>query len=100
MHRQWIAPVGQNTLAKTVKRMCTAVGFEGFYTNHSLSATCAARLHQNGVEDQLIRRRTGHKSNAIDNYKRTSNKQDAMISCLVQGSRKRKLETCEEPESH
>jgi len=61
----------------------------GFYTNHSLRATCATRLFRSGVDEQLIAR-TGHRSNAIRNYKRICTEQEADISKIVQGSKQRK----------
>ncbi|KAK6174876.1 hypothetical protein SNE40_013441 [Patella caerulea] len=66
------APVGRNTLANTVKRLCEAAGFKGFFTNHSLRATCATRLFRSGVDEQLIAKTTGHRSNAIRAYKRSN----------------------------
>ncbi|ESO99621.1 hypothetical protein LOTGIDRAFT_173701 [Lottia gigantea] len=96
-----MAPVGQNTLAKTVKRLCKAAGLpgitfdmgdiwanqarvSGFYTNHSPRATCATRLFRCGVGEQLIAKTTGHRSNAIRQYKRTDTIQDAIVSKVIQ----------------
>ena len=45
-------PVGHNTLAKTVCRICAAAGIEGFKTNHSLRVITATRLFQAGVQEQ------------------------------------------------
>ena len=36
--------IGHNTLASTVKRLMTAAGIEGHYSNHSLRPTAATRL--------------------------------------------------------
>ncbi len=47
-------------------------GVEGHFTNHSLRATTATRMFQKGVDEQLIKRVTGHKSDAVRLYKRTS----------------------------
>ncbi len=45
-------PVGRNTLAKTVSRICKACGIEGHKTNHLLRVTAATRLFQGGVDEQ------------------------------------------------
>ncbi|XP_050414113.1 uncharacterized protein LOC126828378 [Patella vulgata] len=79
------APVGRNTLANTVKRLCEAAGFKGFFTNHSLRATCATRLFRSGVDEQLIAKTTGHRSNAIRAYKRSNTAQEAFVSSVIQG---------------
>ena len=77
-------PVGHNTLAKTVGRICAAAGIEGFKTNHSLRVTTATRLFQAGVEEQLIMKRTGHRSvDGIRLYKRISSDQDQTISAIL-----------------
>ena len=47
-------PVGHIILEKTISRMCREAGILGHYTNHSLRATAATRLHQSGVEEQEI----------------------------------------------
>ncbi len=58
-------PVGHNTLNKTVTRLCSAAGIEGFKTNHSLRATTATRLYQSGVDEQLVMERTGHRGEEL-----------------------------------
>ena len=52
--------IGHNTLASTVKRLMTAAGIEGHYSNHSLRRTAATRLFEAGVDEQLIMLHTGH----------------------------------------
>ncbi|KAK6180908.1 hypothetical protein SNE40_008873 [Patella caerulea] len=79
------APVGRNTLVNTVKRLCEAAGFKGFFTNHSLRATCATRLFRSGVDEQLIAKTTGHRSNAIRAYKRSNTAQEAFVNSVIQG---------------
>ena len=70
-------PVGHNTLAKTVHRICESAQILGYKMNHSLHVTSATRLFQKGVDEQLIMCRTGHRS--IDGvrteYKRISENQ-------------------------
>ena len=55
-------PVGHNTLAGTVSRICKKAGVSGYKTNHSLRVTSATRLFQNGIDEQLIMSNTGHRS--------------------------------------
>ncbi|XP_046578507.1 uncharacterized protein LOC124286206 [Haliotis rubra] len=75
---QWYSQqaVGKHTLQQTVGKMCKQAGFEGFYSNHSLRATCATRLFQSGIDEQLIARTTGHRSTAVREYKRVSTAQE------------------------
>ncbi|ESO94448.1 hypothetical protein LOTGIDRAFT_161138 [Lottia gigantea] len=75
------SPVGIHTIQSTVKRLCQSAGIIGNFSNHSLRATAATRLYQAGVDEQLITEKTGHRSNAVRAYKRTSDAQQAsMIS--------------------
>ena len=59
--------------------------FSGFFSNHSLRATCATRLYQAGVDEQLITERTGHTSLAVRSYKRSSTQQSKAVCKIVQG---------------
>lgn len=86
------APVGIHTLQNTVGRLCKGAGLDGFYTNHSLRATAATRLFEEGVDEQLISEKTGHRSTAVRSYKRTSNQQQEHISDLVQSVKRPKCE--------
>ncbi len=71
---QWYSdrPVGVNQLKKVVKGIMCRGGLEGKYTNHSLRATCTTRMFEAGVDEQLIKNFTGHKSDAVCEYKRVS----------------------------
>ena len=51
-------PVGVHTLQSIVKNF----GFSGQYTNHSGKVTCATELFKNNIDEQLIMRQTGHRS--------------------------------------
>ena len=65
--------LGHNTLSKMMAGMCERAGIDGFKTNHSLRAAAASQLYHNGVDEQLIMERTGHRSiEDIRSYKRTS----------------------------
>jgi hypothetical protein len=80
-------PIGKNQLSRLISTICTAVGITGNKRNHSLKATCATRLYQANVDEQMIMERTGHRSLAgVRAYKRTSNVQIENSSALLGGS--------------
>ncbi|XP_028418023.1 uncharacterized protein LOC114542762 [Dendronephthya gigantea] len=78
-------PVGHNKLASTVKRLCEQAGLSGYRTNHSLRATAATRMYDKGVDEQLICEKTGHRSDAVRAYKRTSSEQQVEVSDILYG---------------
>ena len=78
-------PVGENTLRETVKTICQQAGLPGYYTNHSLRSSSATRMYRHGVEEQLIQEITGHRSNAVRSYKRTSTLQRKIASQIISG---------------
>ena len=72
--------------------MCSKADFVGNFTNHSGKVTCATRLFEKNVDEQLIMRQTGHRSNAVRSYKRPGTEHDIMVSTVLQApSPKRKL---------
>ena len=73
---QWYCdqPLGLNKIKTAVKDMCKQAGIQGKFTNHSLRATCASRMFDNQIPEQLIKETTGHKSDCVRVYKRTSEK--------------------------
>lgn len=77
--------MGINSLGSIVARLASQLGLEGKITNHSCRATSATRMFQNNVEEQLVMERTGHRSNAVRSYKRTSDKQLRNISRILYG---------------
>ncbi|CAG2235086.1 unnamed protein product [Mytilus edulis] len=86
---QWYSnnPIGHNTLQGTVKRLCTSIGLTGKRTNHSLRASAATRLYNAGIEEQRVAETTGHRSNAVRVYKRTSADQQIEASNILYGLR-------------
>lgn len=58
------APVGINRLNDILPEMCKAAGLKR-KTSHCLSVTCASSLFDAGVEEELIRERTGHRSDSL-----------------------------------
>ncbi len=65
-------PLGVNAVAKVVNTLMMRAGIPGRFTNHSLRVTAATRMFNAGVEEQVMKERTGHKSDAVHAYKRTS----------------------------
>ena len=65
--------------------MMSEAGVEGYYTNHSLRATTVSRLFQNDVGDKLIKEVTGHRSDALQGYKKETEEQLLKVSKIVQG---------------
>ena len=79
------SPVGVNKLQKVVKVICEKGSLPGYYTNHSLRATCATRLYHNDCDEQLIQEITGHRSVAVGSYKRTCQDQRKFASACIVG---------------
>ena len=68
-----VQPVAINTLKNIGKNLCAQAGFQGQYSNHSGKVTCATELFRNNVDEQLIMKQTGHRSqDAVRTYKRPS----------------------------
>ncbi len=76
--------VGVHILEKTLPMMMKEAGIEGKFTLHSLRSTCATRLYEKGVDEQIIQEVTGHSSNAVRAYKRTSDGMRANVSSILQ----------------
>lgn len=74
--------VGVHSLAKIVPTLCEAIGVEK-KTSHSLRITCATKLFQEGVEEKLIRCRTGHISSALFDYQKVSEEQEQVVSKVL-----------------
>ncbi len=81
-------PLGIHKIENAVKDLCLQAGISGRHSNHSLRATSASRLYDAGIDEQLIQERTGHRSNAVRGYKRTSSKlQKKVTDTLCGGAR-------------
>ena len=76
------SPVGVNTLSKILPDMCKSVGIT-VKTAHSLRVTCASALFQHGVDEKIIRERTGHRSNALFKYEKASKEQISNVSRIL-----------------
>lgn len=66
--------VGKNKLAGMVGKMMNNVSSTSTerYSNHSLRATAATRLYDAGYDNQAISSVTGHRTRAVEEYKRIS----------------------------
>ena len=70
--------------------MCEKANIPGYKTNHSLRATTATRLYVEGIDEQLVMERTGHRSiEGVRSYKRTSSEQQENISDILNGKKPR-----------
>ena len=88
-----------NKLKSTVKDICKKGGIDGNFTNHSLRATCASRLFDQNVPEQIIKEITGHRSDCVRVYKRTADHLREVASNIVSGenvTKKPKIEDIEE----
>ncbi len=66
-----------------MKRMANEAGLPGKFTNHSLHATAATRLYQEGIPEKLIKEITGHRSEAVRDYEHTGEKMKQSVSTAL-----------------
>lgn len=85
--------VGINTLGSVVAKLCSSAGFVGYFTNHSLRATAATRLFAANVDEQLIKLKTGHSSDAVRSYKRVNEKQLSNMTDVICNKMSKRNET-------
>ena len=82
-----------------MKHFCKEAGFVGQYTNHSGKVTCATRLFKENIDEQLIKRQTGHRSDAVRAYKRACSSHDVAVSDALQPLSAKQLATNLESEA-
>ena len=81
--------MGKNKLGTIVKLFGKEAGFVGQYTNHSWKVTCDTTLFKENTDEQLIKRQTSHRSDAVRAYKRPcSSHKVAVLEALQQPSMK------------
>ena len=61
--------MGKNTLGGYIEDMMKRGAVEGNFKNHSIRKSTCTRLFRKGVDTQLIKEQTGHKSEAVMLYK-------------------------------
>ena len=86
---QWYGEqvVGRHTLTKVVGNLLKCVKPGVFYSNHSLRKSGPTRLFQAGVDRKIVKKFTGHKSDAIDKYQVTSDEQREVLSKVISGEK-------------
>ena len=67
--------------------MCKAAGIKR-KTAQCLRVNCVCKLLNSGREEKLIRERTGHRSNALFVYEKTSEKKVSHVSALLEAETK------------
>ena len=58
-------------------------GVEGNFKNHSMRKATCTRLFRKGVDPQLIKEQTGHKSEAVMLYKKSNLQQKKEVSDML-----------------
>ena len=58
-------------------------GIEGNFKNHSMRKSTCTRLFRKGVDPQLIKEQTGHKSEAVMLYKKWNLQQKKEVSYML-----------------
>jgi succinate dehydrogenase/fumarate reductase flavoprotein subunit len=46
--------LGKNSLDSFVSKMMKRAGYKGYYTNHSIKATMAAKMYKQGYQEEFI----------------------------------------------
>ena len=83
----YIKAAGRETLGNVVKNIMTNAGYKGHFTNHSLRRSCATRLYDAGIPEQVIQETTGHRSSdGVKAYKCTSTSLKRKASEILQGN--------------
>ena len=75
-------PVGINSLNKILPEMCESAGFKR-KTAHSLRVTCVSSLFNAGVDEKLIRERSGHRSNVLFQYEKPTEENVSKVSNIL-----------------
>ena len=84
--------LGINKVSSTVRYLCEMAGIKIDRNdkkcnnrNQSLRATSLTRLHQDEVEEQVVKEFSGHRSNAVRTYKVTPNSTHRENCKIIQG---------------
>ena len=75
-------PVGINSLNKILPEMYESAGFKR-KTAHSLRVTCVSSLFNAGVDEKLIRERSGHRSHALFQYEKPTEVNVSKVSNIL-----------------
>ena len=86
--------IGVTKLKSIMKTICTNAGITGRKSNHSLKATCATRLFQEGIDEQVIMEKTGHRSvRGVRAYKRINDAHIYSANVAIDGQSVKKFLT-------
>ena len=88
-------PYGKNKIGNTVKKLCEIAKIEGRFMNHSLRATSALRMYHKEIPEQVIKEITGHRSDCVRVYKKTSDDILKKASSTISGDFDQKEEKFE-----
>ncbi len=80
-------PLGIHKIESAIKNLCLEADIKGKRTNHSLRVTSATHLYEAEMDKQLIQERTGHRSNAVWGYKRTSTNLQKKVCQTLYGAK-------------
>ena len=75
--------------------MCESAGFKR-KTAHSLRVTCVSSLFNAGVDEKLIRERSGHRSNTLFQYEKPTEENVSKVSNILSTSTCTTIEKREE----
>ena len=83
---QWYAEqvIGFGTLSKTIKTMLYDARINRIFTGHSLRRSAISRMFRAGMQKKIIREMSGHRSDALEQYEITSDKQKEQASAILQ----------------
>lgn len=73
--------------------MCEAVGVKR-KTAHSLRVTLASSLFNAGINEKMIRQRTGHRSDALFTYEKPSEENVVKVSAILGPDKSKKDIEC------
>ena len=71
-----------NKLNGILPSMCKKAGFKP-KSSHCLRVMCASALFNAGIEEKLIRDRTGHRLNALFKYEKASEMKSTAVSDIL-----------------
>ena len=75
----------KNTLGEYLQKIMEKGDIEGHFQNHSLPKATTTQLFEQGMDPQLIKEVTGHKSNAVMLYKKSNLKMKQKLSDMLNG---------------
>lgn len=82
-----VQPIGINTLSNKMKVIFQSAGIDTQdrrITNHSGKVTCCTTLFNAGYGDSVVKSRSGHRSTAVDSYKRPLEELQQNVSRTLQ----------------